>query len=109
MGSHISESRCGIPACVRTWQSTDLLRCWFVSHGLRQLVSAPECGPVGFDLDDTNFSGCVVIETRPAPIAWLGDESADDRVAVHGAELFDALFFVVHIEVVVAPLPELRD
>jgi hypothetical protein len=47
-----------------------------------------------------------VKEAGPAPSTGLDHEAADDGIAVHVAQLFDALVFVMDVEVVIASLPE---
>lgn len=48
-----------------------------------------------------------MVEAAPAIVFGLEDEAAGDRIAVDVADLFDAFFFGVDVEVVVAALPEL--
>ena len=63
--------------------------------------------PFGFDLNGAGFAGGVVVEAAPGVVFGFGDESPCDWVAVDVLDLFDSLFGRVHVEVVVAALPEL--
>ena len=73
--------------------------------GIAQTLS-PCSGPERLDLHCPNFARRVMQETRPLPFFRRLCEAALDRVAVHVAQLLDAFQFVVHVEVVIARLPE---
>ena len=62
--------------------------------------------PLRLDLDGTNRTSGVVAEARPLPILGSGDEAPYDWVLVHVVQLLHAPRVVVHIEVVIALLPE---
>jgi hypothetical protein len=53
------------------------------------------------------FAGGVVVEAGPAVVFRFSDEAAGDGVAVDVLALFDELFCALHVEIVVAALPEL--
>lgn len=73
---------------------------------IRQLVSAAKGGPVGFDLDNARLSCRVVMEAGPAPIVGSRNETSHDGIAMHVAKFLNALLLVMHVEVIVARLPE---
>ena len=61
-----------------------------------------------FNLDPSNPTVLIVAEARPWPVFGLGDQAACNRIAVHAAQLLDALVFAPDIEIIVAALPELN-
>jgi len=77
-----------------------------VPQTFRQPVATPHRRPLRFDLDNAEATCRVVAKTRPWPILRSRNQSAHHRVAVHVAELLNALRFVVHEKVVVPRLPE---
>ena len=77
-----------------------------VSKHLGQLVSSPRCGPWGLNFDGPNSSCRIVAKAGPTPILRLFDQAAFDGIAMHIAQLFDPLLLAMHVEVVIARLPE---
>ena len=72
-------------------------------------VLFPSSGsPLRLDLHRTHLPRCVVQKAGPWPVFRPRHKTALDRVAVHVSQLFHALQLVVHVEVVVSPLPELN-
>src|ERR1035438_10156537 len=70
------------------------------------LFLAPLRGPLRLDLYCALHARRVVTEAGPWPVLRLLDQSALDRVAVHVPQLLHPLPLVMHIEIIVPPLPE---
>jgi hypothetical protein len=60
-----------------------------------------------FNLDSSTLPGEVVPKAAPRPVLRLLDQPTYNGIAVHVSKLFDALVAGMHVEVVVARLPEL--
>ena len=73
-----------------------------------QLIPSAERCPLRFNLDHSNLTVRIVAEARPWPVFGPGDQAARNRIAVHVAQLLDALLFAPDIEIIVAALPELN-
>ena len=65
-------------------------------------------GPMGFDFDRGSFAGQPMAVAAPGPIFGLFDQTPRDWVAMDVAELLCDLRLRQDVEVVIAPLPELR-
>jgi hypothetical protein len=59
---------------------------------IRQLIPSLKSSPLRFDFGCSPQPGCIVAEAGPRPVFGLLNESPRDRVAMHVAQLFDALF-----------------
>lgn len=57
------------------------------------------------DVDRSRFSVGVEAEAAPPPLVWLGHESSFDRITMHIAQLFYALFLRPNIKVIKPALP----
>jgi hypothetical protein len=69
-------------------------------------VVPPPARPEGFDFDCAFEAGCIVAETGPWPVLRFLDKAANDRVAVHVAELLNTLLLRPHVEVIRTRPPE---
>jgi len=61
----------------RPRSSTRLL---LVPECFGQLISTPECGPLGFDLDHSNLTGRVMPKAGPPPVLRFGNQAARHRL-----------------------------
>ena len=73
-----------------------------------QLCLPTRAGPERLDLHGSFNTRQVMPEAAPRPVFRLLDQPALDRIAMHIAKFLDPLLFVMHVEIVIPPLPELN-
>ena len=92
---------------IQGWEPRTSTALFSVTEIFWQLIPSPPTSPMGFDFHSPDLAGQVVTKARPRPTLRLFEQTSLDGIPMHITKYLDALLFVMHIEIVIPPLPEL--